>query len=615
MAKKSLSGYDINAPLLLTGSTGTAGQVLLSAGSGATPTWGTFTGITASSYVAVGVLAADQALTVSGTDTPVSFVDYVDPQNWWNPSTKRFTPNIAGYYNITFQTLWTSLNSTNQTNTQIRKNGNSETIQQRSPDANNPYFMSASKVIYMNGSTDYLEFTAWSPVTTQSLSQGNAAGSGTNFSAQLITSGANIVSNALTIGTTGLTATSGSSPWTGSAAATIDIDTTKVPQLTTNTNIFAAASGATTLVVKQGATQSVTDLFQIQNTSGTVLAGTNPLGQIYSGSTTPVTSSSVTANTALTSAAYTSATVATFTYAQGSQVVLVGQRVTVVNVSGGTYNGTWLVTATGGTAGAYTFTVVGSGFTNVSGTGGTFTLSSTASFTALTSATSALSLVAAASQTGNILEVQNSAGSMIFRVGSSGGITAGGVTTTGGITVSGASNPLTVGGTAGTSGQVLTSAGAGTTPAWSNVGYTLISTNNFNGTAPSFSSIPQTFKKLVATITFTNVGTISGTLLFAAGTGSAAAVPYIRWATSSATGVANSGTSGMTVSGTVAPVASQLYVVEVPNYTGNAQTCWGSGGANFAIGSISSTGITYAAWAASSSWGTAAGTAVLYGVN
>lgn len=197
--KKFLSEVDFNAAVKLAGSAGTSGQVLLSGGTGATPTWGSFTGITSSSYVAVGVLAADQALTVSGTDTLISFVDYVDPQGWWNPTTKRLTPTTAGYYNITYQTLWTALTSTSQTNAQIRKNGNSETIQQRTPDANTPYFMSASKVIYLNGSTDYIEFTAWSPVTTQSLSQGNAAGSGTNFSAQLVTSGANITSNSLVL--------------------------------------------------------------------------------------------------------------------------------------------------------------------------------------------------------------------------------------------------------------------------------------------------------------------------------------------------------------------------------------------------------------------------------
>lgn len=247
MAKKSLSGYDINGPLLLTGAAGSGGQVLTSGGTGATPTWTSISGggLSASNYVVAGSLAADQAITVASTDTLISFVDNFDPQNWWNPSSKRFTPTVAGYYSVTLQVLWTALSSTSQTNAQIRKNGNSETIQQRTPDANTPYFMSATKTIYMNGSTDYIEFTVWSPVTTQSISQGNSAGSGTNFSASLITSGANITSNPLTIGTTGLKMTTGSSPWNGSAAATIDVDNTKVALLTGST--FTGAVSATTL--------------------------------------------------------------------------------------------------------------------------------------------------------------------------------------------------------------------------------------------------------------------------------------------------------------------------------------------------------------------------------
>ncbi len=191
MARKSLSGSDFRAPVLLNGSAGSSGQVLTSQGTDSTPIWTTVSssGLTPSSYISTGILSDNQALSSAMTDTLVAFVDYADPQNWWDASAKRLTPTIAGYYSVTFETLWSSLNSTSQTNTQIRKNGNSETIQQRSPDANNPYFFSATKIVYMNGTTDYLEFTAWSPVNTQSLQKGNALGSGTNFSVALLVAG------------------------------------------------------------------------------------------------------------------------------------------------------------------------------------------------------------------------------------------------------------------------------------------------------------------------------------------------------------------------------------------------------------------------------------------
>jgi hypothetical protein len=71
----------------------------------------------------------------------------------------------------------------------------------------------------------------------------------------------------------------------------------------------------------------------------------------------------------ITSAAYTSSTVAVFTHSS-SAAVEIGQTITVANVLGGNYNGTWVVTAVTGT----TFTVVGTGFTNTAGSGGTFSI-------------------------------------------------------------------------------------------------------------------------------------------------------------------------------------------------------------------------------------------------
>ena len=71
----------------------------------------------------------------------------------------------------------------------------------------------------------------------------------------------------------------------------------------------------------------------------------------------------------LTSAAYTSSTVAVFTHSS-SAAVEIGQTITIANVAGGNYNGSWVVTAVTGT----TFTVVGTGFTNTAGANGTFSI-------------------------------------------------------------------------------------------------------------------------------------------------------------------------------------------------------------------------------------------------
>jgi hypothetical protein len=149
-------------------------------------------------------------------------------------------------------------------------------------------------------------------------------------------------------------------------------------------------------------------LWRIQDVNGTTLGGRNAAGQTFAGSTAAVVGSTT---TALTSAAYTSATVAVFTYG-GTSLVQVGQTVTVASVSGGAYNGTWVVSAVTST----TFTVLGSGFTNNAGTGGTFKLSAVGSFTAGTAAITPLVAKAAASQSANIQEWQDSAATVLMRV-------------------------------------------------------------------------------------------------------------------------------------------------------------------------------------------------------
>jgi hypothetical protein len=88
----------------------------------------------------------------------------------------------------------------------------------------------------------------------------------------------------------------------------------------------------------------------------------------------------------------------------------------VASVSGGTYNGTWTVTAVTST----TFTVLGSGFTDVAGTGGTFTLSAVGSFVAGTAAITPIVVRGATSQTANLQQWQDSAGTLLARIQSDG---------------------------------------------------------------------------------------------------------------------------------------------------------------------------------------------------
>lgn len=73
--------------------------------------------------------------------------------------------------------------------------------------------------------------------------------------------------------------------------------------------------------------------------------------------------------------------------------------------------------------------------------------------------------------TGNILRLANSANTARLTLTDAGVATlTGSIDISAGINLSGASSPFQVGGSAGTSGQVLTSAGAGVTPTWSDIG-------------------------------------------------------------------------------------------------------------------------------------------------
>jgi hypothetical protein len=190
---------------------------------------------------------------------------------------------------------------------------------------------------------------------------------------------------------------------------------------TPSLGVLTASDTAIGAVIRSNSSAQTADLQQWQSSGGTVLGGRNAAGQTFAGSTAAVVGSTT---TALTSAAYTSATVAVFTYG-GTSLVQVGQTVTVAGVTGGAYNGTWVVSAVTST----TFTVLGSGFTNNAGTGGTFKLSAVGSFTAGTAAITPLVARAAASQTANLQEWQDSTGATLGKVDGSGNVFANSVRT------------------------------------------------------------------------------------------------------------------------------------------------------------------------------------------
>ena len=123
----------------------TSGTILTTAN-----TFGAGTGPAFSVY-----LSANQSITTN-TTTKIAFnTELFDTNSNFDTSTYRFTPTVAGYYNVgltcsylgTAVTRWIA---------SIFKNG-SEFY--RVSDSNGDVYLGgSSQVIYMNGTTDYIEF-------------------------------------------------------------------------------------------------------------------------------------------------------------------------------------------------------------------------------------------------------------------------------------------------------------------------------------------------------------------------------------------------------------------------------------------------------------------------
>ncbi len=128
-------------------------------------------------------LSATQSVT-SSTNTKVAIdTEFFDTANCFNTSTNRYTPNVAGYYQVTGQL---EVDGTGKTRTfcQIYKNG---AIYAWSNDgvSTNPYMSIVTALVYLNGTTDYVELYGWVNGTSTTF---YSAGTGTtsNFQAVLV---------------------------------------------------------------------------------------------------------------------------------------------------------------------------------------------------------------------------------------------------------------------------------------------------------------------------------------------------------------------------------------------------------------------------------------------
>ncbi len=148
-----------------------------------TNTGGSGGGLVAGDYVVRATKQGGSQTVTSGADAVVTFGDDFDPQGWF--ASNKFQPTVAGYYTLYAQVWWDAGAVTNnQSNIQFKKNGTTQlAINQQQIVTGSGYAQTLSTVAYFNGSTDYVEVTAFTGNTTsQNI---NSAGSGTYFTAAL----------------------------------------------------------------------------------------------------------------------------------------------------------------------------------------------------------------------------------------------------------------------------------------------------------------------------------------------------------------------------------------------------------------------------------------------
>jgi hypothetical protein len=120
-------------------------------------------------YTATLSLTANQTA-ASASDTILNLVRRNDPNIWFNLSSKRFLPTVAGYYNVNYQLSWQQglSGGGNQNNIQIRKNlSTTSLVQQPINGSAANTTQTTNSIIYLNGSSDYVDFTAYSSNAAQ----------------------------------------------------------------------------------------------------------------------------------------------------------------------------------------------------------------------------------------------------------------------------------------------------------------------------------------------------------------------------------------------------------------------------------------------------------------
>jgi len=102
-----------------------------------------------------------------------------DTSNDFDASNYRYTPTVAGYYQVNMNLRFTNSGSFNQAIIAVYKNGSTYRVSTNLRDIVNvsPMHIAGSLLVYLNGTTDYIEFyahiAATSPVFDYSNTENN----------------------------------------------------------------------------------------------------------------------------------------------------------------------------------------------------------------------------------------------------------------------------------------------------------------------------------------------------------------------------------------------------------------------------------------------------------
>jgi hypothetical protein len=117
----------------------------------------------------------------NGIDTLIAFTATSDTNGWYSGITTRTIPTVAGTYRVDVMLNWQAGSITNnQTNIQLRKNGTTFALHQVGI-ATFSYSQTACGIVTMNGTSDYIDFTAFTGNTTNQGVTGTADGAWTKM--------------------------------------------------------------------------------------------------------------------------------------------------------------------------------------------------------------------------------------------------------------------------------------------------------------------------------------------------------------------------------------------------------------------------------------------------